>query len=290
MQNSIEIALGGADGYELLDSGNKYKLERVGNYTIVRSEPRAWWEKTLSQEEWDKAVAVYEREDKGAWAFKEEIPESFDLSLNEFTIKAKFTKTSKHLGFFPEQSAHWEWMSEKIRSAGREVNVLNLFGYTGLGTFAAAKAGAKVTHVDASKAVVEWARENQTLSGLTEAPIRWIVDDAMKFVRREANRGVLYDAIILDPPAFGRGFQGQVWKIERDLPALLAECKKVLSPQPLFVILTSYAIDASSLSLKNLVADLMKDHGGTTTAGELALPHTSSDKLLPLSIYASWSA
>ncbi|MBI4086852.1 class I SAM-dependent methyltransferase [Candidatus Kaiserbacteria bacterium] len=276
------------ENYRLLDSGNRQKLETIGGITIVRSEPRAWWKPALTASEWNKATAYYGTEDHGRWVFTRPMPEPFSVSMRGLTISVKCTKTSKHIGIFPEQVGAWERIEQTIRGAGRPLTMLNLFGYTGLATLSAARAGAAVTHVDASKTALGWARENQALSGLEKAPIRWILDDATKFVKREVARGVGYDAIVMDPPAYGRGHQGQVWKIEEDLPVLLEQCRAVLSPNPVFVMLTTYAIESSSLSLGNLLGDMMKDYRGVVTAGELALPHESSGKLLPLSIFAMW--
>ncbi len=276
------------DGYKLLDSGNKQKLEQVGGMVIIRSEPRAWWQADLSQSEWDKAAAVYDREEHGEWVFQSGAAHESTVDFHELKAKIKLTKMSKHIGIFPEQSGQWDWIRKKIKDAKREINVLNLFGYTGMGTLAAASAGAKVTHVDGSKVAISWARENQEMSGLAQAPIRWILDDVVKFVNREIRRGKKYDAIIMDPPAYGRGPQGQVWKIEDDLMPLLESCKQLLSEDPLFIILTTYSIEASSLSLGNFLYDLMREHQGTIHSGELVLKNSTSEKLLPMSIFALW--
>lgn len=286
--SKIEVWENNWDGYRLLDSGNKLKLEQVGDVLIIRSEPRAWWQPDLPQSEWDKASAVYDREDRGEWVFKNAVKHEATMAFHELKVKIKFTKMSKHIGIFPEQSGQWDWIRKKVKDAKREINVLNLFGYTGMGTLAAASAGAKVTHVDGSKVAISWARENQDMSGLAEAPVRWILDDVVKFVNREIRRGKKYDAIIMDPPAYGRGPQGQVWKIEDDLMPLLNACKQILSDQPLFFILTTYSIEASSLSLGNFLYDLMREHKGTIQSGELVLKNQSSEKLLPMSIFALW--
>ncbi len=286
---TIEVWVNDPSDYELIDSGDKQKLEKVGNVLMVRSEPRAWWKPTLPQAEWDKAAAMYTSEE-GQWQFNGKVLKDYPINIAGLRVKINFAKTSKHFGVFPEQAKQWEFIRNKIKAAKREVNVLNLFGYTGLATLAAASAGATVTHVDASKTAVTWARENQNLSGLTDAPVRWIVDDVIKYVRREGTRGKKYDAIILDPPAFGRGAQGQVWKIEKDLRDLLELCKNILSDNPLFIFMTTYSIDASSLAVGNLLEDLMAEYKGTITVGEMALTQKSSDKLLPMSIFAVWQA
>jgi 23S rRNA (cytosine1962-C5)-methyltransferase len=198
------------------------------------------------------------------------------------------TTPGRHLGVFPEVAAHWDWFSDLIATSKREINVLNLFGYTGLASLAAASAGAKVTHVDASKKSVGWARENQALSKLTDAPIRWIVDDALKFVQREARRGVKYDGIILDPPKFGRGPKGEVWEVYKSLPNLLEACRECLSDTPLFVVTTVYAVRASAIHIAQAMDDMMKGFGGKIEMGELVTREQSAGRLLSQAVYARW--
>ena len=198
------------------------------------------------------------------------------------------TTPGRHLGVFPEVAAHWDWLSGLIANANREINVLNLFGYTGLASLAAASAGAKVTHVDASKKSVGWARENQALSKLTEKPIRWIVEDALKYVQREARRGVKYDGIILDPPKFGRGPKGEVWEVYKSLPDLLSVCRECLSDNPLFVVNTVYAVRASAIHVAQAMDDMMKDFGGKIDMGELVTREQSAGRLLSQAVYARW--
>jgi 23S rRNA (cytosine1962-C5)-methyltransferase len=200
------------------------------------------------------------------------------------------TTPGRHLGVFPEVAAHWDWFSELIARSKREINVLNLFGYTGLASLAAATAGAKVTHVDASKKSVNWARENQALSKLEDKPIRWIVDDAVKFVQREARRGVKYDGIILDPPKFGRGPKGEVWEIYKSLPDLLDTCRQCLSTDPLFVVTTVYAVRASAIHVAQAMDEMMKGLGGTIASGELVTREQSAGRLLSQAVYARWAA
>ncbi|NTW08780.1 MAG: class I SAM-dependent rRNA methyltransferase, partial [Anaerolineaceae bacterium] len=200
------------------------------------------------------------------------------------------TTPGRHLGVFPETAAHWDWMAGLIQSAGRPIKVLNLFGYTGLATLAAAAAGASVTHVDASKKSVGWARENQALSGLDTRPIRWIVDDAMKFVQRESRRGVRYDGIILDPPKFGRGPKGEVWEVYKSLPELLESCRLVLSEVPLFVALTVYAVRASAIHLSYALQDALKNQKGNIDSGELVLREKSAGRLLSQAVYSRWES
>ena len=282
---AIHTALGGFPDYQLLDSGRRCKLERFGPVTVIRGEPKAWWEPNLPATEWDRAHAVHD-EDAG-WDLRPGCPREWPLRFDSLTFLARISDTSKHLGVFPEQSPHWRAIQQAAAPGAR---LLNLFGYTGAATLVAAEAGWEPTHVDASKPATAWARENQLASGLAEKPIRWIVEDAIKYVRREVKRGSRYDGILLDPPAFGRGPDGTVWKVERQLPELLDLCRQALSDSPRLLLLTTYNIEASSLMLRNLLADLMKPFGGRIEAGELALSHSASpDRLLPLSIYARWT-
>ncbi|HLA86748.1 MAG TPA: class I SAM-dependent methyltransferase, partial [Anaerolineales bacterium] len=200
------------------------------------------------------------------------------------------TTPGRHLGVFPEVASHWDFMSNSIRKADRQPNILNLFGYTGLATLAAATAGAQVTHVDASKKSVSWARENQELSGLSDKPIRWIVEDAVKYVQREAKRGVKYDGIILDPPKFGRGPKGEVWEVYKSLPNLLDLCHACLSDNPLFVIVTVYAVRASAIHVAQVLDEMMKIYNGEIDSGELVTRETSANRLLSQAVYARWSS
>ena len=282
---AIQTALGGFPDYELLDSGRRFKLERFGLVTVIRGEPKAWWEPRLPSAEWDRARAVHD-EDTG-WELRPGCPREWELRFGALTFLARISDTSKHLGVFPEQSPHWRAIQ---KSAAPGARLLNLFGYTGAATLVAAEAGWEPTHVDASKPATAWARDNQSASRLDAKPIRWIVEDALKYVRREIKRGSRYDGILLDPPAFGRGPDGNVWKVERQLPELLELCREALTGQPRLLLLTTYNIEASSLMLHNLVSDLMQPFGGHIEVGELALPHSSSpNRLLPLSIYARWT-
>lgn len=282
---AIRTALGGFPAYELLDSGGRRKLERFGSVTVIRGEPKAWWEPVRLPAEWDRAQAVHD-EDTG-WRLQPGCFRQWKLRLGKLTFLARISDTSKHLGIFPEQSPHWQAIRHAAAPGAR---LLNLFGYTGAATLVGAEAGWIPTHVDASKPATAWARENQAASGLSEKPIRWIVEDALKYVRREIRRGSRYDGILLDPPAFGRGPDGRVWKVERQLPELLECCREALTARPRLLLLTTYNIEASALMLRNLLADLMKSRGGRIEAGELALAHSANpDRLLPLSIYARWT-
>jgi 23S rRNA (cytosine1962-C5)-methyltransferase len=288
MPGSIEIWKDDWDQFELLDSGNYRRLERYGDLVIVRSEPRAWWQPELPKSDWDKAQALFEKEESADWTFKGKVSQFFTLPFDSVKARIKMTKMSKHVGVFPEQSQQWRWISKRVKDAGREVSVLNLFAYTGMSTLAAASAGAKVTHVDGSKVALTWANENAELSGLKDKPIRWILDDALKFVKREVRRGHKYDAIIMDPPAFGRGPKGEVWKVEESINELLNACQELLSDDAIFFFVTMYSIEASSLSLRNLLSDSVSGRGGKLTNGELTLQPKNGGKPLPLSIFAAW--
>jgi len=283
----------GWQDYELLDSGNGRKLERYGPFTCVRPAPQAVWSPALSEKAWGEAQGIFQptREESGGhWSFQDESqPASWEMRYKNLHFNA-LVSSSRHMGVFPEQAVHWDWLADLIRASREPVQVINLFGYTGLATLAAAQAGARVTHVDASKKAVQSARENQALSGLENAPIRWIVDDAVKFVRREERRQVKYDGIILDPPKFGRGPKGEVWEFFDWLPRLLLACRAILSPQPLFIVLTAYAIQASATSLYNALDEMMSGFSGKTTCGELALKEKSAGRLMSMAIYARWSA
>jgi len=278
--------------YELLDSGDGQKLERYGPYTFVRPEPQATWAPALGDKHWQAAHAVFQptqEESGGRWQFRRAVEPSWVMQYRDLKFRAQ-TTAGRHLGVFPEQAVHWDWTRQIIESAHRQVNVLNLFGYTGLASLAAARAGASLTHVDASKKSVAWARENQALSSLQASPMRWIVDDALKFVQREARRGSLYDGLILDPPKFGRGPKGEVWEFFKLLPELLGACSAIFSSQPLFVVITAYAIRASALSLYYSLGQLTAKSGGSLEAGELALQEKSAGRLLSTAIFARWQA
>jgi 23S rRNA (cytosine1962-C5)-methyltransferase len=278
--------------YELLDSGDGGRLERYGPFIFMRPEHQAVWKRGLPEAHWKAAHAVFETtggESGGTWKLIKPIATTWQMSYKGLKFYAQ-ASGSRHMGVFPEQAVHWDWMGEKINKAGRPVQVLNLFGYTGLATLAAAQAGAQVTHVDASKKAIALARQNQALSSLEQHPIRWLVDDAFKFVRREVRRGSRYDGIILDPPKFGRGPQGQVWELFESLPELLDNCRQLLSSKPLFVILTAYAIRASALSAYFAVEEMTKDLVGKVETGELALIEQSAGRLLSTAIFARWSA
>ena len=283
--------------YALLDSGDGLKLERFGKYVFVRPESQAMWKRSLDPNgEWKNAHAVFQptgEESGGHWDFKKKVDEQWTLNYplphsNKTLAFKVMTTPGRHLGVFPEVAAHWDWFSKLIERSKRETSVLNLFGYTGLASLAAAAAGAKVTHVDASKKSVGWARDNQVLSELTASPIRWIVDDALKFVQREARRGAKYDGIILDPPKFGRGPKGEVWEVYKSLPDLLEACRECLSENPLFVVTTIYAVRASAVHIAQAMDDMMDGFEGKIEMGELVTREQSAGRLLSQAVYARW--
>lgn len=267
--------------YELLDSGNGRKLERFGSVVTDRPDTQAIWLPS-KPELWTDAEAKFVQEGKeNRWNLAGEVPEAWNISWNGITFNLRFGNF-KHLGLFPEHASQWEWIHEKV-SELKEPNVLNLFGYTGAATLAAAKAGAKVTHVDSSKQSVEWASENAKASG-TEDGVRWIVEDAAAFVKREVKRGTKYEGIVLDPPAFGRGAKGQVWHIEEDLMPLLRDLKEILSDKPgSFVLLSGYAAGFTPESFAQAMASVFGQSSGTF--GHLNIEESSSDRVLPTGIY-----
>lgn len=278
--------------YELLDSGAGLKLERFGPYRFVRPEAQAIWRPTRSEKVWDAADGVFRTDadaEGGRWSFRTNIEPSWLMQYRDVRFWVQPTPF-RHMGVFPEQANHWDWMRERIEHARRPAKVLNLFGYTGLASLAAAASGAQVTHVDASKKTIEWARENQTLSNLERAPIRWLLDDALKFVRREVRRNAQYDGFIIDPPPFGRGPKGEIWRIEEALPVLLQECRQLFSAQPLFVVLTAYAIRFSALSLYYLLNDMVEGYSGTISGGEAVIAESGAGRLLSTAIFARWAA
>jgi 23S rRNA (cytosine1962-C5)-methyltransferase len=276
--------------YELLDSGDGLKLERFGAYTFVRPEVQAMWKRALPEREWRAAHAVFQptaEESGGHWIAQKKIPERWKMTYEDLRFWT-MTTPGRHLGVFPEVAAHWDWMADLVKKAERPVSVLNLFGYTGLASLAVAAAGAKVTHVDASKKSVAWARENQELSGLGEKPVRWIVDDALKFVEREGRRGTKYDGILLDPPKFGRGPKGEIWEVYKSLPDLFSACKSILSDRPLFVVTTIYAVRASAVHVGQALEEVMRGFKGEVERGELVTRETSAGRYLSQAVFARW--
>lgn len=278
------------EGYELLDSGDSEKLERYGDVITRRPDPQALWKKSLDASKWNAAQAFFSRSSTNAkWNIAPGTPKEWTIPFahKKFIIRPT---AFKHTGLFPEHRGNWEFIERSIKEANREVSVLNLFGYTGGATLAAAAAGASACHVDGSKVAVSWARKNAVESGLESAPIRWIVDDARMFLKREVKRGKKYDGIILDPPAFGHGPEGELWKIEEDLIPLLDLCKSVLTQKPLFLLLNGYASGYSALAYKNVLEPLIKDFGGSVQAGELTIKESSPlGRNLSCGIFARWT-
>lgn len=280
------------DDYELLDSGGGQKLERFGKYRFQRPEHQAIWKPALPQKDWGEVDAIFQATDEesgGKWKYNRTIESEWRMHYKNLSFYAR-TSNSRHLGVFPEQAIHWDWIREQVLKKHSPLNVLNLFGYTGLASLAAAEAGAKITHVDASKKTIQYAKQNQDLSGLADKPIRWIIDDAIKFVKRESRRGVRYDGIILDPPKFGRGPKGEVWEFFKMFPYLLQEVKPVMAKDPVFLVLTAYAIRASAISLHYTIQEMMINFGGTVTSGELVIAEKSAGRILSMAIYSRWSS
>lgn len=278
--------------YSLLDSGKGAKLERFGPYVFSRPAAQAVWNPSLSEDTWKKADAILTREKEAQWNFRnQESQKPWQIQVAGITFKLSPTDFG-HLGIFPEQKEFWEWIQKTLIQAQTKrstpLQVLNLFAYSGGSTFAAAKAGAHVCHLDASKGMVAWARENAVLNDLDKAPIRWIVDDVNKFVRREIKRGKQYDAIILDPPSFGRGAQGELFKIEEHLPGLLEDCRQLLSPQPLFLLLSCHTPGFSPIVLQNMMEQLFKEQQGTIDSGEMCLRGEEGVFPLPNGTYSRW--
>ena len=280
--------------YELIDSGDGRRLERFGDYILDRPDPQIIWKKNLPPTRWGEANARFAERwinpapGTAAGASKT-VPERWEMEHRGIKFWAKLAPF-KHTGVFPEQSSQWEYINEVItQSTNNPINVLNLFAYTGIATLFAAKAGAKVTHVDASKPAITWANENRDLNRMQDVPIRWIVDDATKFTEREAKRGVKYDAIIMDPPVYGHAPNGEPWDFNKDFPRLLDNCKKILSDNPLFVLVNAYAISSSSITLANTLQGAFGELGGTIENGELTLKETSAGRLLSTGIWAKWS-
>ncbi len=315
--------------YALFDSGDGEKLERFGKIILSRPDPQALWAKKLSSAEWKKSDGYFTREESGGkWSLKSGVPSKWEISIGGLKFWIKPT-AFKHTGLFPEQSVNWEWMRGIIKAVEDKVSqdtpsasadaasgspspslspkrpskslsstasleVLNLFGYTGGATLACAQAGAKVVHIDSSKSAVTWARENADISGLKDAPIRWIIEDARVFVEREIKRGRKYDAIIMDPPAFGHGPTSELWKIEEHFLLLVENCKKLLSDNPIFFVINGYSAGYSAVAYENVLLPLVEKFGGEIEIGELTIQEEvekeSSPRLLPAGIFARWSA
>ncbi len=276
--------------YEVIDTSRGEKLERWGDYILVRPDPQVIWDTPRQHDGWKKRNAHYHRSSKGGgeWEFFD-LPKQWDITYKDLTFRLQ-PFSFKHTGLFPEQAVNWDWFSEKIRNVkGRQVKVLNLFAYTGGATLAAAKAGAAVTHVDASKGMVTWAKENAAASGLADAPIRYIVDDCVKFVEREIRRGNKYDAIIMDPPSYGRGPKGEIWKIESSIHPFIKLCTQVLNDNPLFFLINSYTTGLQPGVLSYMISEeIVKKFGGKVTADEIGLPVSVNGFVLPCGASGRW--
>jgi 23S rRNA (cytosine1962-C5)-methyltransferase len=261
--------------FQVVDCGDGMKQEKWGPYTLVRPDPQVLWPR---------------KGGGGRWEFRRPLPEHWDIRYEALGLTFRIKPTSfKHTGLFPEQAVNWDWISARIKEAARPVSVLNLFGYTGAATCAAAAAGASVCHVDASEGMVKWCRENAQLSGLSDRPIRYISDDCLKFVRREVKRGRKYDAVIMDPPTYGRGSTGELWRLEDNLWELLLECRALLTGDPLFFLINAYTARLSPTVVANLLSGLLGGLSGSVAAGEVGLPVQRDGRILPCGIYGRWS-
>ena len=274
--------------YEILDMANGEKLEKWKDVILVRPDPQIIWKSKSFPERWKNANARYIRSSTGGgnWDFNKKVPANWQVKYKELIFNIK-PMGFKHTGLFPEQAVNWDWMINKIQHANRDIKVLNLFAYTGVATVACSYAGASVCHVDSSKGMVTWAKENITSSGLQNNPVRYIIDDVVKFVSREIRRGNKYDAIIMDPPSYGRGTNGEVWKFEENISDLVELCTKVLSDRPLFFLINSYTTGISSTVLENILRLNIKAKG-KLSSGELGLPMKDSNLVLPCGIFSRW--
>lgn len=288
-----EIVMWIADGwndYEVLDTSDGEKLERWGDYFLVRPDPQVLWNTPKKLKQWNNPNGHYHRSSKGGgqWDFNH-LPKTWDIKYKDMMTFHLQPFSFKHTGVFPEQAVNWDWFSNKIQQAGRPIKVLNLFAYTGGATLAAAAAGASVTHVDASKGMVNWAKENAQISGLRDKPIRWLVDDCVKFVEREIRRGNQYDGIIMDPPSYGRGPKGEIWKIEEKIYPLVQLCSKILTKNPLFFLINSYTTGLQPAVLTYMIeTEIRTKFGGKVTADEIGLPVSSNGLVLPCGASGRW--
>ena len=276
--------------YKILDMADGQKLERWGYVILARPDPQIIWKEKTHPKKWKNINATYHRSKTGggAWEYKKKMPNQWQIKYKELTFNIK-PMGFKHTGLFPEQAVNWDWMMNKIRKANRDIKVLNLFAYTGGATVACAAAGASVCHVDSSKGMVTWAKENIASSGLAERPVRYIVDDVVKFVNREIRRGNKYDAIIMDPPSYGRGANGEVWQFENNIYDLVDLCTRVLSDKPLFFLINSYTTGISSKVLENILnLTVSKNYKGKVSSGEVGLPMENSNLVLPCGIFGRW--
>ena len=276
--------------YEILDMSNGEKLERWGDFTLIRPDPQIIWKEKTYPEKWKKVDGRYARSNTGggSWENFKKLPQSWKITYKDLTFNIK-PMGFKHTGLFPEQAVNWDWMMNKIQKSSRPIKVLNLFAYTGGATVACLKAGASVCHVDSSKGMCEWAKENVKSSGLKDRPVRFLIDDVVKFVNREIRRENKYDAIIMDPPSYGRGTNGEVWKFEENIADLIRLCINVLSDNPLFFLINSYTTGISSQVLENILKlNIPTKLNGTFSNGEIGLPMKDSKLILPCGIYGRW--
>jgi len=289
----VILETGASEDYGLIDSGHKRKLERYGSYLLIRPEGQAMWQPNLDHSVWKKADAIFtgnpDKQGMGRWDFPHSIPhETWPLFWKKLPFLGRFT-SFRHVGVFPEQDAHWRFIEDLIQQATQPVRVLNLFGYTGLASLVAARAGAEeVTHVDASRRAISWAQENQKTANLLDKPIRWICEDAMKFVMREEKRGKSYDLILLDPPTYGRGPRGEIWDFFDSLPKMIMSCQALLSSTPLSVIVTAYSIRISFYAIHELMCDAFTGFGGKIESGELILREEKAKRALSTSLFSRW--
>ena len=275
--------------YEILDMANGEKLEKWGEYKLIRPDPQIIWKEKSFPEKWNKVNAKYNRSKTGGgnWDYKTTLPKSWKIRYKNLCFNIK-PMGFKHTGLFPEQAVNWDWMIDKIKNSNRPIKVLNLFAYTGGATVACLSAGASVCHVDSSKGMVSWAKENVITSGLEKRPVRYIVDDVIKFVQREIRRGNKYHAIIMDPPSYGRGTSGEIWQFENNISDLVKLCAEVLEKKPLFFLINSYTTGISSEVLSNILKLNLNKYNGKITAGEIGLPMKNSNLVLPCGIYGRW--
>lgn len=284
----ITLTTAASKDYELLDSGMEEKLERYGSHILARPDPQALWKKHLPQAVWADADGLYVREGReGQWKTKSTLPKEWAIEIGGLTMRIKPT-SFKHTGIFPEQASNWEWI-RKVVGARSAPKVLNLFGYTGVATIAAAQAGGEVCHVDASKSAVAWAKDNAELSGVGEKPIRWIIEDVLTFIEREIKRGNKYDLILMDPPAFGHGPKDELWKFEEHFLELMRLCEQLVSDAPLGILINGYAAGYSASAFAYNLKPFAEKYGGTLEYGELTIEESAEKRLLPCGIFARWS-
>jgi len=290
MRNLDTISNGWED-YDLLDSGDQKKLEHFGPYLLNRFEPEASWKPSLSKEIWEHADGIFtiqKGKQTGSWLLKPQLPKEWGIKIRKFSLLVSIS-TSRHIGIFPEQLPNWLWLQSQIIESGKPLRILNLFGYTGVSTIFAAGAGAEVTHVDASRSAVRLANRNLTISGLDNYKVRWIIEDAQKFIMREIRRKNHYDGIIMDPPKFGRGPSGEIWSFEKHITKLISDCITLFSPDPIFFICTAYNVDVMPIQLGELLKTSIHTYGGKIDFGRMIQKEKSAGRKINQAIYARWS-